>query len=206
MTKNFFKIDTKKDDIIFNQDYIIINGCLMFHKTVACIGLDTELLQDKINNNTPFNYKDKNFISELPLCEKLLPEGFIKNLETYTEYKNTGLTQLKNNKKGNDYQLFINNSNNCIIALNKRYSDFIIENDLKIWGTKENCFTLVLSDYQKNIKGLICRCERWQNYDVERFFKNILIHNRNSDTITDLKDFDDFKKNNSLKNNQVIDY
>lgn len=49
-------------------------------------------------------------------------------------------------------------------------------------------------------------CERWQNYDVERFFKNILIHNRNSDTITDLKDFDDFKKNNSLKNNQVIDY
>lgn len=47
---------------------------------------------------------------------------------------------------------------------------------------------------------------RWQNYDVERFFKNILIYNRNSDTITDLKDFDDFKKNNSLKNNQVIDY
>lgn len=74
MTKNFFKVDTKKDDIIFNQDYIIINGCLMFHKTVACIGLDVELLQDKINNNIPFNYKDKNFISELPLCEKLLPE------------------------------------------------------------------------------------------------------------------------------------
>lgn len=102
---------------------------------------------------------DKNFISELPLCEKLLPEDFIKNPGTYTEYKNTGLTQLKNNKKGNDYQLFINNSNNCIIALNKRYSDFIIENDLKIWSTKENCYTLVLSDYQKNIKGLICRCE-----------------------------------------------
>lgn len=206
MTKNFFKVDTKKDDVMFNQDYIIINSCLMFHKTLACIGLDVELLQDKINNNIPFNYKDKNFISELPLCEKLLPEGFIKNPETYTEYKNTGLTQLKNNKKGNDYQLFINNSNNCIIALNKRYSDFIIENDLKIWGTKENCYTLVLSDYQKNIKGLICRCERWQNYDTERFFKNILIHNRNSDTITDLKNFDDFKKNNSLKNNQVIDY
>ena len=71
---------------------------------------------------------------------------------------------------------------------------------------KKNCYTLVLSDYQKNIKGLICRCERWQNYDVELFFKNILIHNRNNDTITDLKDFDDFKKNNSLKNNQVIDY
>lgn len=44
MTKNFFKVDTKKDDVIFNQDYIIINGCLMFHKTVA-----VELLQDKIN-------------------------------------------------------------------------------------------------------------------------------------------------------------
>lgn len=48
-------------------------------------------------------------MSELPLCEKLLPEGFIKNPETYTE------------------------------------------------GTKENCYTLVLSDYKKNIKGLICR-------------------------------------------------
>lgn len=205
MTKNFFKVDTKKDDVIFNQDYIVINGCLMFHKTVACIGSDVELLQDKINNNIPFNYKNKEFMSELPLCEKLLPEGFIKNPETYTEYENTGLTQLKNNKKGNDYQLFINNSNNRIIALNKRYSDFIIENNLKIWGTKENYNALVLSDYQKNIKGLICRCTRWQNYDVERFFKNILIHNRNSDTIADLKDFDDFKKNNSLKNNQVID-
>lgn len=102
MTKIFFKVDTKKDDVIFNQDYIVINGCLMFHKTVACIGLDVELLQDKINNNIPFNYKDKNFISELPLCEKLLPENFIKNPGTYTEYKNTGLTQLKNNKKGNE--------------------------------------------------------------------------------------------------------
>lgn len=151
MSKYFFKVDTKKDDVIFNQDYIVINACLMFHKTVACIGLDTDLLQDKINNNTPFNYSNKNFISKLPLCEKLLPEDFIKNPETYTEYKNTGLTQLKNNKKSNDYQLFINNSNNCIIALNKRYSDFIIEKDLKIWGTKENCDALVLSDYQKKI-------------------------------------------------------
>lgn len=59
MTKNFFKVDTKKDDIIFNQDYIIINGCLMFHKTVACIGLDVELLQDKIND------KEKNIFLEV---------------------------------------------------------------------------------------------------------------------------------------------
>ena len=75
-----------------------------------------------------------------------------------------------------------------------------------------NCFdkdkiaTCAIVSFRKIILYNICRCERWQNYDVERFFKNILIPNRNNDTSTYLKDFDDFKKNNSLKNNQVIDY
>lgn len=205
MTKNFFKIDTKKDNVIFNQDYIIINDCLMFHKTVACIGLDTELLQDKINNNTPFNYKDKNFISELPLCEKLLPEDFIKNSEIYAEYKNTGLTQLKNYKKGNDYTLFFSDKNNSIVAFNKRYADFILENNLYVWGTKSG-YCHVLTDYQKNIKGLICHCMNWQNYDVKNFFDDVFIHNKNMNTEEELKDFDLFKKENSLSKNQVITY
>lgn len=210
MTKNFFKIDTKKDDIMFNQDYVIINGCLMFHKSVACIGTGKtglEVLQDKINNNISFNYKAsvQGFIDGFPQCEKLLPEDFIQSPELYAELKNTGLTQLKEYKKSRDFQLYFSDKNNSIIAIDKRYSDFILENDLCIWS-KDCGFSYVLTDSEKNIKGLICRCANWKNYDVEQFFKKIYIHNKNENTRNELSDFSYFKKDNYLSKNLVIAY
>lgn len=211
MTKNFFKIDTKKDDVIFNQDYIIINGCLMFHKSIACIGTGKtglEVLQDKINNNINFNYKasEQKFISgALPQCRKMLPEDFIKSSELYARFKDTGLTQVKSFKKGKEYQLYFSDKNNSIIAFNKRYSDFILENDLQVWN--KNCsYAFILTDTQKNIKGLICRCENWMNYDVEKIFNDIYIHNKNEDTRNELSNFSDFKKENYLSKNLVIAY
>ena len=97
MTKNYFKLD-KKDEIMFNQDYIIINQALLFHKSVAVIGND--LLQDKIYNNIGFNYscEYKTFKDELPNFKALFSEEFTTHPDLFGEYVNTGLCQLKRTK------------------------------------------------------------------------------------------------------------
>lgn len=199
MTKNYFKLD-KKDEIMFNQDYIMINGALLFHKSVAVIGND--LLQDKIEKNIGFNYscEYKTFKDELPNCKALFSEEFTTHPDLFGEYVNTGLCQLKRTKHGVDYALFYSAENKKIIGFNKRYADFILENGLYIWGKDGDLYSLILTDSKKNVLGLICGCKCWQNHDTAKFFDNIFIHDRNLKTETELKDL----KNSSLPTNYVV--
>lgn len=199
MTKNYFKLD-KKDEIMFNQDYIVINQALLFHKSVAVIGND--LLQDKIEKNIGFNYscEYKTYKDELPNCKALFSEEFTTHPDLFGEYVNTGLCQLKRTKRGTDYVLFYSAENKKIIGFNKRYADFILENGLYIWGKDGDFCSLILTDSKKNVLGLICGCKGWQNHDTAKFFDNIFIHSRNLETVTELKDL----KNSSLPKNYVV--